>query len=172
MGFLILWGEPQSFIALWILPELRAKVVATLWVKERFGQGYYPLEYSSLVVCLMVKWKLKASGALYPFALAFHPRLVSERETDEKLTLVMVMDVDGVWRSVVKEALGSGHYLPLLWKGGLYPSFLLLLLLFLPQLCVPLGNASSVLRFRCFLYFKGAFVAQGNICYIHVSRIF
>lgn len=168
MGFLILWGEPQSSTALWIVPVLRAKVVATLWVKEHFVQGYYPLEYSSLAVCLMLKWKLKASGALYPFALAFLPHLVSERETDKKLTLVMVMDVGGVWRKVVKEELSSGHCLPPLWKGCLYPSFPL----FLPKLCVLLADASSVLWFRCFLYFKGAFVAQGDICHIHVSGIF
>lgn len=60
----------------------------------------------------MLKWKLKASGALYPFALAFRPRLVSERETEKKLTLVMVMDVGGVRRRVVKQEPRSGHYLP------------------------------------------------------------
>lgn len=41
----------------------------------------------------MLKWKLKATGALDPFALAFRPRLLSEREIDRKLTLVLVMDV-------------------------------------------------------------------------------
>lgn len=170
MGCLILWGKSLSSTALWIL--LRAKVVATLRVKEHFGQGYCPLEYSSLIVCLMLKWKLKASGALHLFALAFHPRLVSERETDKKLTLVMVMDVGGIQRMVVKQEPSSGQSLPPLWQGCLSPSFPVLLPLFLPQLCDLLADASSALWFRCFLYFKGAFVAQGDICHIHVSGIF
>lgn len=90
---------------------LRANVVATLWVREHFAQEYCCLEYS-LIICLMLKWKSKATGARDPFTLAFRPRLLSERETDKKLTLVLAMDVGGVWRRVVKQEPRSGHPLP------------------------------------------------------------
>ena len=63
----------------------------------------------------MLIWKLKASRALHPFALAFQPSLVFGRQADKELTLGM--DVGRMWKRVAKEEPSSGYYFPPLWKS-------------------------------------------------------
>lgn len=79
--------------ALWIL--LRAKVVLLSGVRSVLVKD--PALWNILLwYCVMLRWILKASGALHPLALAFQPSPVSRTEADRKLALVM--DVGGAWK--------------------------------------------------------------------------